>query len=401
MEYTDNIDAGTATVTVTGTGTYTGTVKKTFKILNLFDVSGLDNAFDVKVYDTDENEVTASAGKYVVEPGYTITSKAALTFEGVKTTKYDPDETDNPYAGNYTYEVTKLTANIGKASHKHDARVSTDYRLLVECDTEAGTSLETLAELTVHGDGTYKYGEKIEITQDNLGKNEAYKTAAEKYGNKGPIEFIGKPAFQENTPNNEDWDGNVRTDIGSYRVNTGAKFLNSTYYLFKNYEITAKNVAELTAMIDLDGEGTAYSEVESAQLPTITYDGKTYTPTAKLVYKDFWDGTDTLTNKTLELDKDYTVEINEGKTAGTYEITFTGIGNFTGTKTVEWTIQQADIYSIKVAGGSKTYDGKPVTEKDFRVTTKLTETSAKDPNADIKYNFVFKTRQMQAHILLK
>ena len=392
VEYTNNTNAGTATVTVTGTGIYTGTVKKTFKILNLFDVSGLDNAFDVKVYDADENEVTASAGKYVVEPGYTITSKAALTFEGVKTTKYDPDETGNPYAGNYTYEVTKLTANIGKASHKHDARVSTDYRLLVECDTEAGTSLETLAELTVHGDGTYKYGEKIEITQDNLGKNEAYKTAAEKYGNKGPVEFIGKPAFQENTPNNEDWDGNVRTDIGSYRVNTGAKFLNSTYYLFKNYEITAKNVAELTAYVDLDGEGTARSEEEvgSTWNSTITYDGKTYTPTAKLVYKDFWDGTDTLTNKTLELDKDYTVEINEGKTAGTYEITFTGIGNFTGTKTVEWTIQQADIYSVKVAGGSKTYDGKPVTEKDFRVTTKLTETSAKDPNADIKYNFVFK-----------
>ena len=343
VEYTDNTDAGTATVTVTGTGTYTGTVKKTFKILNLFDVSGLDNAIEVKVYDTDENEVAASAGKYVVEPGYTITSKAALIFEGVKTTKYDPDETGNPYADNYTYEVTRLTANIGKASHKHNARVSTDYRLLVECDTEAGSSLETLAELTVHGDGTYKYGEKIEITQDNLGKNEAYKTAAEKYGNKGPIEFLGKPAFQENTPNNEDWDGNVRTDIGSYRVNTGAKFLNATYYLFKNYEITAKDVAELTAYVDLDGAESTYSETIETELPTITYDGKTYTPTAKLVYKDFWDGTDTLTDKTLELDKDYTVEISAGQNAGEYQIVFTGKGNFTGTKTVTWNIENANM----------------------------------------------------------
>lgn len=343
VAYSNNIATGKATVTVTGIGDYVGKTTKTFKILSQLDASGLNNTIKVKVFDENENEVQPVDGKLLIMPGYTVASSAALSFSGAKAAEYEPNEAGSPHPDYYAYEITKATAKTVVLSHKHDTETRSDYRLQIKCDTEVGKVLETLAELTVNGNGIYDYGEKIEINQDNQGPDGAYAAAAERYGNGGPIRFVGKPAYHDRGTENDNWDGKVRTDIGSYIVNSGAKYLNATYYLYKDYEIRAKNVDGLTAMIDLDGEGTAYSEVESAQLPTITYDGKTYTPTAKLVYKDFWDGTDTLTNKTLELDKDYTVQISAGQNAGEYQIVFTGKGNFTGTKTVTWNIANANM----------------------------------------------------------
>ena len=343
VAYSNNIATGKATVTVTGIGDYVGKTTKTFKILSQLDASGLNNTIKVKVFDENENEVQPVDGKLLIMPGYTVASSAALSFSGAKAAEYEPNEAGSPHPDYYAYEITKATAKTVVLSHKHDTETRSDYRLQIKCDTEVGKVFETLAELTVNGNGVYDYGEKIEINQDNQGTDGAYAAAAERYGNGGPIQFVGKPAYHDRGTENDNWDGKVRTDIGSYIVNSGAKYLDATYYLYKDYEIRAKNVDGLTAMIDLDGEGTAYSEVESAQLPTITYDGKTYTPTAKLVYKDFWDGTDTLTDKTLELDKDYTVQISAGQNAGEYQIVFTGKGNFTGTKTVTWNIANANM----------------------------------------------------------
>ena len=343
VAYSNNIETGKATVTVTGIGDYTGKTTKTFKILSQIDASGLNNTIEVKVFDENKKEVQPVDGKLLIMPGYTVASSASLSFSGAKAAEYEPNEAGSPHPDYYAYDIMKTTAKTVVLSHKHDTETRSDYRLQIKCDTEVGKVFETLAELTVNGNGIYDYGEKIEIKQDNQGTDGAYAAAAERYGNGGPIQFVGKPAYHDRGTENDNWDGKVRTDIGSYTVNSGAKYLDATYYLYKDYEIRAKNVDGLTAMIDLDGEGTAYSAVESAQLPTITYDGKTYTPTAKLVYKDFWDGTDTLTDKTLELDKDYTVEISAGQNAGEYQITFTGKGNFTGTKTVTWNITNANM----------------------------------------------------------
>lgn len=112
-----------------------------------------------------------------------------------------------------------------------------------------------------------------------------------------------------------------------------------------------------------------------------TYTGEEITPTVTVTYK----------GETLTEDEDYTLEIEAGTFVGSYNYTVTGMGNFDGTIEDEWTITPADIYSVKVSGGTKTYDAQPVTIADFRITTKALENKAKDPNAHFQYEMVFKS----------
>lgn len=80
----------------------------------------------------------------------------------------------------------------------------------------------------------------------------------------------------------------------------------------------------------------------------LTYTGKDQTQTVKSV---------TLGGKTLTEDTDYTVTNNTGKDAGTYTLTITGKGNYTGTLKVSFPIAKAPLTITGVDVQSKTYDG--------------------------------------------
>ena len=121
-----------------------------------------------------------------------------------------------------------------------------------------------------------------------------------------------------------------------------------------------------------------------------TYTGSDITETVTVK-----DGTTTLTVGT---DYEIIIEPNGDKysdaqsltqkNAGTYTFYIKGIGNYSGEKKVTWKINPAQIVSAKLAGGTKIYDGKAVTEKDFRTTIKLL---ADDKAKDLTKTFVFKS----------
>lgn len=76
-------------------------------------------------------------------------------------------------------------------------------------------------------------------------------------------------------------------------------------------------------------------------------------------------------SKGLTVGKDYTVTGNEAKDAGTYTLTITGTGNYTGTKTAEWEIKQ-DTVTVPdkpdiISAISKTYDGTTALPADFKL----------------------------------
>ena len=69
------------------------------------------------------------------------------------------------------------------------------------------------------------------------------------------------------------------------------------------------------------------------------------------------------------LEVTYDVTDNTGTNAGSYEMTLTGTGNFTGTKEVPWSIGKKDIENAKITlCASPTYNGLPQIQEIFSVT---------------------------------
>ena len=99
----------------------------------------------------------------------------------------------------------------------------------------------------------------------------------------------------------------------------------------KTYTIGAKNISNCTVTLGT----TSYTYDGSAKQPSVTVK----------------DGTTTLTNGTH-----YTVAYSNNTNAGTATVTVTGKGNYTGTKTANFTINKASI-TINATGYSAKYDG--------------------------------------------
>ena len=88
-----------------------------------------------------------------------------------------------------------------------------------------------------------------------------------------------------------------------------------------------------------------------------------------LTYKG-WEQTQTVTSVTVDgLDVTYTVSDNVQTNAGTYTLTVTGTGNFTGTATKDWTIAPKDISNAVITlGDTLTYNGQEQTQTVTSVT---------------------------------
>ena len=110
------------------------------------------------------------------------------------------------------------------------------------------------------------------------------------------------------------------------------------------------------------------ADIKGAQIVVSNEDKLVFTPGA--------DGTGTpLTayivvnrgSKSLTADTDYTVTGNEATDAGTYTLTITGTGNYTGTETARWEIQQHTVTVPTIPDIIKTYDGTTDLPADFKL----------------------------------
>ena len=123
--------------------------------------------------------------------------------------------------------------------------------------------------------------------------------------------------------------------------------------------VTAVGVGETTITATAaDGSGFSATckvtvkarDISSATVTlgtALTYTGKEQTQTVKV----------TLDGTTLKEGVDYTISGNTGKDAGTYTLTITGKGNYTGTLKVSFPIAKAPLTITGVDVQSKTYDG--------------------------------------------
>ena len=137
---------------------------------------------------------------------------------------------------------------------------------------------------------------------------------------------------------------------GSVAAYEGAVF--ATGGSAANYEVTFTK-GDLT--VEPESLADAARIIAGADTTAFTYNGSIQAPAALSVT----DAGSELTENT-----DYTVSLPTGsKDAGDYAVTLTGMGNYTGTATVAYTIAPAPL-SVITKGASKVYDGMALTKAD-------------------------------------
>ena len=123
----------------------------------------------------------------------------------------------------------------------------------------------------------------------------------------------------------------------------------------------ANNTNAGTATITITGKGeytgtaTVNFTISPKSIKGVTVD------TEKLIYSGYTQ-TVTITKVALPDDtelstSDYTISGNTGKEAKEYDLTITGVGNYTGTETVKFTISPKSIASAKITTSELTYNG--------------------------------------------
>lgn len=124
-----------------------------------------------------------------------------------------------------------------------------------------------------------------------------------------------------------DKDGNQVSDqpfpVGKYKVTASCEDADTIYTAEKEFEVVARELTEENVTF---GENLVYTGNELTQTVTVTVNGKT-----------------------LTVGMDYTVSDLTGTEPGSYPVTVTGTGNYTGTVTKSFEIAKADISSATIS----------------------------------------------------
>ena len=346
VEYKDNVNVGTATVTVTGHGNYSGTAKKTFVIKKA--------ALTITAEDK-----TVTYGDEA--PEYTVTYSGFLNDETEAvlggTLAFDCEYVQNESGvGEYTitpkgltadnYEVTfaagtltvgqkalddAMIADIEALTYNSEAQTPApvvtfngmtlvegddkDYTVAYSDNTDAGT-----ATVTITGHGNYSGTatktfviEAAELTEAALVEtsfvyNKQQQTAVVESVKAGELDVPAE---------GYDVSGNTATNVGTYTATVTGK---------GNY----KGTQEMTFTIT---EADAEQKFDMAlTVDELVYDGSGQEPA--VIVKD---GDDV-----LEKDKDYTLSYEDNINTGTGKVIVTGIGNYSGTLEMTFTIVKGE-----------------------------------------------------------
>ena len=377
--YSNNVNASnTATVTVTGSGNFTGVVDKTFVITPKSVTSDMIK-FDKEnfVYDGTNQKptVTAKDGENTMTPGtdYTLTNEGG-TNVGVYYAYIDGKGNYSGRASKPFYIITQNAAAFvvsDIADTEYDGTAKEPVITITDNTTAPGTVLVKdenytvsylnnkdagIATVIVTGMGSYAgtVTKNFNITPKPL--------AAEMISvSPGTFTFNGSLQRPDVTVT----DGTIMkandyTVINSGNVNQG------TYYVTVigqgNYKGTITNVAQTKYTIT--PLSIAEADVNLYELPSYVYDGTAKNPSVREV----------LVNNYVVPTTGYDVSYGTNIVAGPASITITGKGNFTGTKTVNFTIAQKEITSdmILLSNTEYIYTGEL---KKPEVTVKQGETT--------------------------
>lgn len=237
-------------------------------------------------------------------------------------------------AKNATYTFTAADANVTCTGYGSDNE-SKAGAAEVKVSYGATAKSYTLVATVESKDSTAKTIEVKDKTEDTKTLKVVQNNVV--FGSKIEPTVTGKP--QDSTDlvySYEGVDGTTYdsstvapTNVGKYKVTVTCETADTFYTKTINFEITAKSIAGMTVTLDHD---------------SLTYNGQNQSVTATI---------DNLTSN------DYTVSGGTtGQNAGTYTVTVTGKGNYTGTVTKTWTITPAELTIKNVALENRAYNGQ-------------------------------------------
>ncbi len=358
VSYANNINAGTATVTITGKGNYTGTKTVTFKITaKILEDSmvgssivsqtytglaltpevtvkngGTTLASDIDYTVSYENNINVGTAKVIIIGLGNYTGTLARTFTINACPMSSVTISSIP---NQTYTGTALEPAVTVALGGILLTSGIDYGFEYANNTNAGT-----ATITITGMGNYTGSVKTEFAI--AAKRFSLDTVvALSYKSK---EYTGS-AF---TPEVTVKDGSMMLTIGSdytvsYKDNTNTGTATVTITGIGNYTGSVTATFAITAR-----------SIEDANVSSIAdqaFTGSVVEPSVSV----------SLGGVALKVDTDYVVSYENNTSAGTATATITGKGNYTGRISKTFKISAANISKAKVAIKAQTYTGKSLT----------------------------------------
>ena len=356
VKYTNNINTGTAKVTVTGAGNYKDSVEKNFTI----DQKSLSNA-----------EVNLSSSSYVFngkakKPTVTVTLGTKTLISG---TDYSVKYTNNINAGtakvtvtgtgNYkdsayinfaitpknisgmtfnvepqtmTYNGTAQKPNVSVADSDKTLVKDTDYTVSVSNNINAGT-----ANISFKGKNNYTGTvKKTFVISPKSVKTLTIKLSSTQYTYDGkpklPTVTItdGTETLSQDTDYTISYKNNTNAGTASVLI-TGTGNYNST--VTKSFTIASQTQQELNGrMVTINPSN-------------FVYDHKVHRPYVKVI-----DGKTTLKEET-----DYTISYTGTVNAGQGNVIVKGIGKYTGTVTKTFTISAKSVQGIQVSAEKNSY----------------------------------------------
>lgn len=370
VSYSDNIKAGTAKVVITGKGNYTGSVTKTFKIVEEEKAEDIGKgelvlSQDKFVYDGTEQKpivtVKISGKELSLNTDYVIsfdknvnagiavvTVKGTGKYKGTLTGKFtiNPAEIKqaaiNLSASSFIYDGKEKKPEITVKNGDKVLIAGTDYTVSYSNNMEVGSAK---AVITGKGNYTGSVTKTFEIIKANTGaeniskKRIRFKTAVTSIfgyaqGKEIKPEIVvesGLDELQENVDYTVSYSNNINVGTATITVIGIGKY---TGTLTKDFTIRPT---------------TLYSHNTKLSQRVFSYDGTPKKPTLSLKI-----GTE------LVEGRDYTATYTDNVNVGVVTVIYQGIGNYTGTLRDTFQIIATGFAraKIKLSKTSLEYDGK-------------------------------------------
>ena len=339
VSYKNNINAGTASVTITGKGKYSGTITKSFSIKPAgFTKASVTLSASSFTWNGAEKKprVTVKIGNRQLTAGrdYTVsyknnvsvgTASVTITAKGNYTgsisknfsiTAADFTKTSVSLSvSSFTYDGAEKKPKITVKNGKKQLTANTDYTVSYKNNINAGT-----ASVTITGKGSYSGSQtkNFTITPADLTKTKISLSASSFiYDGAEKKPAITIKAGKKQLTLNKDYTISYKnnTNVGTASVTVTGKG-NYTGTISKSFTIAATNLS------------TADVKLSAA---SFTYNGKAITPSVTV----------TCNGKVLTNGTDYSVAYTNNINAGISRVTITGIGAYSGVKTVTFRIKRA------------------------------------------------------------
>ena len=358
ITYSNNIEPGTASATITCKGNYTGSKTVNFTIIPK-QMSEVSCSYTSTFYYTGSRitpDVTVKSGSYVLTEGtdYTVsysnntnvgTAKITLTgigthFTGTKDLTFQIKPITVSMAtftvkGTYTYTGSAITPSFTLKYGDITFKEGVDYSVTYSNNIEPGSGEASITGISTILTGTAKKYFSIgrisisSLTVDAVPSQTYTGSAIEpdvviKDGSKTLVKGTD---YTLSYYNNTSVTGSARITITGINHYTGTRY--------EYFSIVAKSISDASV------------NAVSAQ----TYTGSAIKPQVTVKYN----GT------TLTLNTDYTVSYSNNTNAGTAKIVITGKGTYSGSKTVNFTINAKSISSATVSSiADQAYTGSAV-----------------------------------------